>query len=303
MENLSDIAIFVRVVAAGSFTAAAAAMDVSQPVVSKAVSRLEKKLGLRLLNRTTRRLSLTEAGAELYRQSAEALATIENAELEIARYQTEPRGILRVNAPTSFANLHLVPRIAQFLDANPSVTLDLTLDDKVIDLIAERYDVAIRIGALESSELVARRIAPCRVVICAAPAYLARRGKPEKTEDLLSHECLLYTLGRDPRAWRIADERGKEFAIPLRGRLHSNNGATLRDAAVQGLGLTFLPTFYVADDLCAGRLVRVLERLKMPELGVYAIYPERRSLSPKVRAFIDFCVQNFGPEPYWDRGL
>ncbi len=236
MENLSDIAIFVKVVALGSFTAAAEALAASQPAVSKAVSRLEKKLGVRLLNRTTRRLSLTEAGAALYRDSAEALATIENAELEVARYQTEPRGMLRVNAPTSFAVMHLGPRVADFLEANPSVTLDLTLDDRVIDLIAERYDVAIRIGALESSGLVARRIAPCRQVICASPRYLARRGTPANAEDLLSHDCLLYTLGRDPRTWRIADEKGKEFTLPLRGRLHTNNGTTIRDAAVQGLG-------------------------------------------------------------------
>lgn len=300
MENLSDIAIFVKVVTAGSFTAAAEAMDASQPVVSKAVARLEKKLGVRLLNRTTRRLSLTDAGAQLFRQSSEALETIENAELEVARYQTEPRGILRVNAPTTFAVMHLTPRLGPFLEANPSVTLDLTLEDRVIDLIAERYDVAIRIGALESSGLVARKITPCRQAICASPEYLRSCGVPEKPEDLLSHDCLLYTLGRDPRAWRIADESGKEIAMPLRGRLHTNNGSALRDGAVQGLGLVFLPTFYVYEDLRAGRLVRVLEKLKLPEYGVYAIYPERRSLSPKVRTFIDFCVRTFGPEPYWD---
>jgi DNA-binding transcriptional LysR family regulator len=303
MENLPDIAIFVKVVALGSFTAAAEALASSQPVVSKAVARLEKKTGVRLLNRTTRRLSLTEAGAELYRQSAEALATIENAELEIARYQSEPRGMLRVNAPTSFTMMHLGPRIAGFLDANPNVTLELTLEDRMIDLIAERYDAAIRIGALESSGLVARKLTPCRQVICASRDYLARRGTPAKPEDLLSHECMLYLLVRDPRAWRIADEKGREVVMPLRGRVHTNNGTTIRDAAVQGLGLAFLPTFYVADDLRAGRLTRVLEELKLPELGVYVIYPERRSLSPKVRAFIDFCVRTFGPEPYWDRGL
>jgi DNA-binding transcriptional LysR family regulator len=303
MENLPDIAVFVKVVALGSFTAAADALETSQPVVSKAVSRLEKKMGVRLLNRTTRRLSLTEAGAELYRRSSEALATIENAELEIARYQTEPRGLLRVNAPTSFALMHLGPRIARFLNRNPGVTLDLTLEDRTIDLVAEGYDVAIRIGALESSGLVARKLAPCRQVICAAREYLARRGTPAKPEDLLSHDCLLYTLGRDPRAWRIADEKGRELLMPLRGRLQTNNGTTIRDAAVQGLGLAFLPTFYVAEDLRAGRLMRVLGHLKLPEQGVYVIYPERRSLPPKVRAFIDFCVQTFGQEPYWDRGL
>ena len=180
MQNLTDIAIFVKVVELSSFTAAAEALEMSQPVVSKAVTRLEEKLGARLLNRTTRRLSLTEAGSELYGRSVRALAEIENAELEVARFQTEPRGLLRVSAPMSFSILQLGPAIAGFLTRFPGVTLELSLDDRQVDLVEEGFDVAVRIGRLQDSNLIARKIAPCRQVLCASPAYLAQRGEPER---------------------------------------------------------------------------------------------------------------------------
>src|SRR6185312_4262117 len=208
VEHLADIAMFVKVAELGSFTAAAEALESSQPVVSKAVTRLEQRLGVRLLNRTTRRLSLTEAGAELYAQGSRALAALDNVQLEIARFQTEPRGTLRINAPMAFTLLHLQRKLPAFLERYPSVTLDLTTEDRVVDLIEEGYDAAIRIGVLESSQLIARKIAPCRQVICAAPAYLAKHGTPLEAADLMSHNCIVYTLGRDARAWRLLDEQG-----------------------------------------------------------------------------------------------
>lgn len=303
MEHLADIAMFVKVAELGSFTAAAGALESSQPVVSKAVTRLEQRLGVRLLNRTTRRLSLTEAGAELYAQGERALAALENVQLEIARFQTEPRGTLRINAPTSFTLLHLQQKLPAFLERYPSVTLDLTTEDRVVDLIEEGYDAAIRIGALESSTLIARKIAPCRQVICASPAYIARRGAPQDAADLLSHNCIVYTLGRDARAWRVLDEQGQDVLLPVHGNAYVNNGLLASGLAMEGVGLAILPTFYVGDALRAGTLVRVLPDVRLPELGVFAVYPERRNALPKLRAFIDFMIASFGPQPEWDRDL
>jgi DNA-binding transcriptional LysR family regulator len=302
MQNLTDIAIFVKVVELSSFTAAADALEMSQPVVSKAVTRLEEKLGARLLNRTTRRLSLTEAGAELYRRSGSALREIENAELEIARFQTEPRGTLRVSAPMSFSILQLGPAIHTFMDRYPGVTVELHMDDRRVDLVEEGFDVAIRIANLRDSNLVARKIAPTRQVICASPSYLAKRGTPERPEDLLEHNCILYSLQSTPREWRLVDNEGQEHVVPVNGNLHSNNGLVSRAAAVAGAGIIMLPTFYLGDQLRSGELKPVLCKFKPQEIAVYAVYPERRNLMPKVRAFIDFVAATFGPEPPWEKG-
>jgi DNA-binding transcriptional LysR family regulator len=303
MENLPDIAIFVRVVDAGSFTAAADALNISQPVVSKAVTRLEERLGARLLNRTTRRLSLTEAGSELYRRSVQALKEIEDAEHEVARFQTEPKGTLRVNAPVTFSILHLSPLIQEFLERYPGVTLDLTLDDGLVDIIDQGYDVVVRIGKLSSSALVARRLAPCRLALVASPGYLEKHGTPQTPDDLLNHNCLLYTLGSTPRAWRVVNPHGEEQIIPLRGNFATNNGTVQRALALSGLGIAFLPTFYVGDELRAGKLQCVLTEWMPRDSSISALYPERRNLSPKVRAFVDFLAARLGPEPYWDQGL
>lgn len=303
MDNLSDIAIFVRVVDAGSFTAAADGIGISQPVVSKSITRLEERLGARLLNRTTRRLSLTEAGAELYRRSLHALKQIEDAELEVARFQTEPRGTLRVNAPMSFTILHLSPVVHEFLERFPGVRLDLNLDDRYVDIVEEGYDLIVRVGKLADSNLVARRIAPCRLAICASPAYLQKHGEPQTPDDLLNHNCLMYTLGSSPRAWRLVSREGEERMVPLRGNVASNNGLAERAMAVNGAGLVLLPTFYVGDELRSGKLKCVLRDWMPRDTSIYAVYAERRNLTPKVRAFVDFLAAKFGPEPYWDVGL
>jgi len=301
MQNLTDIAIFVKVVELSSFTAAAEALESSQPVVSKAVTRLEEKLGARLLNRTTRRLSLTEAGSELYRRSVRALQEIENAELEVARFQTEPRGTLRVAAPMSFSILHLGPVIQTFLERFPGVTVELNMDDRQVDLVEEGYDVAIRIGRLQDSNLVARKITPCRQVMCASPAYLAKHGTPERPEDLLEHNCIVYSFLATPREWRLLDAQGETHAVPVNGTLHSNNGLVNRAAAIEGAGIVLLPTFYIGDEVRSGALKPVLCNFKPQDLSVYAVYPERRNLTPKVRAFVDFLAATFGPTPPWEK--
>jgi DNA-binding transcriptional LysR family regulator len=301
MQNLTDIAIFVKVVQCSSFTSAAEALELSQPVISKAVTRLEERLGARLLNRTTRRLSLTEAGAELYRRSAQALSEIDNAELEVTRYQAEPRGLLRVTAPMSFSLLHLSGLVAEFLERYPGVQLDLQLDDRQVDLVEDAYDLALRIGRLEDSNLVARRITSCRQVVCASPDYVKSHGALERPEDLLEHNCLTYTYLSTPREWRFVDN-GETLVVPVKGSLQSNNGIVLRDAAVSGAGVIMLPTFYVGEQLRTHRLLRLLRSFPAVELAVYAVYSERRNLLPKVRAFIDFLAEKLGSTP-WESDL
>jgi DNA-binding transcriptional LysR family regulator len=302
MQNLTDIAIFVKVVELASFTAAAEALETSQPVVSKAVTRLEEKLGARLLNRTTRRLSLTEAGSELYRRSVWALKEIENAELEVARFQTQPRGTLRLAAPMSFSILHLGPLIHEFLQRHPGVSAEINMSDQHVNLIEEGYDLAIRIGQLQDSNLVARKITPCRQVMCASPAYLARHGTPERPEDLLEHNCIVYSFLSTPREWRLSDANGETHVVPVNGTLHSNNGLVNRAAAIAGTGIVLLPTFYIGEEIKSGALKPVLCGFKPPDIAVYAVYPERRNLMPKVRAFIDTLVERFGTTPPpWER--
>ena len=302
MQSLTDIAILVKVVELSSFTAAAEALEMSQPVVSKAVTRLEEKLGARLLNRTTRRLSLTEAGSELYRRTVRALGEIENAELEVARFQTEPRGTLRVSAPMSFSILQLGAKLQGFLERYPGVSIELNLDDRRVDLVEEGFDVAIRIGTLRDSSLVARKIVPCRQVMCASPDYLKKHGTPEQPEDLLEHNCILYSFLTNAREWRLVDEQGETHVVPLKGSLQTNNGLVNRAACLSGAGIVLLPTFYVGEQLRSGELVPVLCKFRPIDLAVYAVYPERRNLTPKVRAFVDFLAETFGPEPEWEKG-
>lgn len=254
MENLTDIAVFVRIVDSGSFTRAAQQIGLSRAVASKYVARLEQRLGARLLNRTTRRLSLTEAGAALYARSREALREIEEAELEITRLQEEPRGTLRVNAPMSFGILHLAPALPEFLARHPGLMVDLRLDDRIVDLVEEGFDLAIRIADLQDSTLVARRLAPCRQVMCASPDYLKRRGVPRTPEELTDHNCIVYTYGRSPNIWRLRGPDGSEAAVPVAGNLRVNNGMVECEAALRGLGVIITPTFYIGDLIGAGRL-------------------------------------------------
>lgn len=303
MDNLEDIAVFVKVVDAGSFTGAAEALETSQPVVSKSVTRLEQSLGVRLLNRTTRRISLTEAGTDLYRKAATALAELDEAQLDIGRYQQEPRGTLRISAPTSFTVLHLRHRLARFLERYPHVTLDLTLEDRVVDIVEEGYDAAIRIGVISSSTLIARKLAPCKQVFCASPAYVERHGAPAVVDDLLKHNCIVYTLGRDARLWRVRAEDGTEVQIPVRGNAYVNSGLLEQVFALEGVGIAVLPTFYVGEALRQGKLVRLLEHVELPEMGVYLVYADRRNLLPKLQALLDFLVESFGGQADWEHGL
>jgi DNA-binding transcriptional LysR family regulator len=301
MENLADIAVFVRVVERGSFTLAAGELGLSRAAVSKYVSRLEERLGARLLNRTTRRLSLTEAGATLFEASRGAIERIDEAEAAVARFQAAPRGRLRVSAPMSFGILHLGPAIADFAREYPAISLDIRLDDRFVNLVEDGIDVAVRIGVLTDSSLVARKLGTTRAVACASPAYLSQHGEPETPEDLASHNGLVYSYLSTANVWRFASRDGREIPVAVTGSLRINNGIVLAEAAVAGHGVLVAPSFYVAPLLRSGRLRRILTAYGLPELGIYAVYPERTHVPPKVRAFVDFLAKRFGRKADWEK--
>ena len=301
MDSISGMITFARVVEANSFSEAARRLGISKSAVSKQIARLEDRLGARLLNRTTRRISPTEVGAAFYERCARIVAEVEEAELAVTRLQAEPRGVLRVNAPMSFGILHLAPAIAVFMKRYPDLEIDLTLNDRFVDLIDEGYDLAIRIGTMADSSLIARKLAPSRLVACAAPAYLRRHGLPATPRDLAEHDCLVYSLATVGDLWKFSDADGKPQPVRVTARLKVNNGDVMRDIAVAGLGLTVLPTFIAAKALEAGTLVPVLTDHRLPETAVSAVYPQNRHLSPKIRVFVDFLAGRFGSEPYWDR--
>ncbi|MFO1516083.1 MAG: LysR family transcriptional regulator [Lysobacterales bacterium] len=300
MDKLQAMQLFARVVETGSYTAAAEQLEISRALASKLVQALEDQLGVRLLHRTTRRLSLTEAGQNYYQRVAEILAQLAEAEAEAAELQLEPRGRLRVSAPMSFSILHLGAALADFQRKYPRVELELNLNDRVVDLVEDGFDLAIRIGRLADSSLVARRLAGSQIVAVAAPAYLAWHGMPSHPDDLAHHNCLDYTLSPRRDEWQFA--RGEERVnVRVRGNLHVNNGDMIALAAAQGLGVALSPAFIVHDALRRGDLVRVLPEWQLPDIGVYAVYPAGRSLPAKTRSLIDFLAERFRPSAPWDR--
>lgn len=303
MQDLNAVALFARVVEAGSFTAAATKLGLSKSAVSKQVSRLEQRLGVRLMNRTTRSLSLTEAGQAFYEGCQKVVAEAEAAEQAVTHLAAAPRGVLRVNAPMSFGVLHVAPALPELLRACPELSIDLTLNDRQVDLVEEGYDLAIRIGALADSSLVARRLAPSHRILCAAPSYLTARRRPAAPEDLAGAECLVYSYQAAGQEWRLSGPAG-EKRVRIAGRLKVNNGDALLAAALDGQGIAFLPSFIVGAALRAGRLERLLPDWRDAEqTDVHGIYAAGRQAPPKVRAFIDFLAGRFGNPPYWDEGL
>lgn len=299
MDKLTGMVVFARVVEAQSFTAAAAQLGMSRSAVSKTIAALEDRLGARLLNRTTRRLALTEVGQAFYERSARIVAEAEEAERAVTRLQVAPRGTLRVNAPVSFGILHLGPALALFMKRYPELRVDIRLNDGMVDLIEEGYDVAVRIAALPDSSLVARRLADNHMVVCAAPAYWERRGRPRQPSELARHACITYAHQRSPNEWPFAGPDGR-FAVRVEGPLMSDNGDLALAAAVAGLGVVVLPCFLCGAALASGKLEPVLCDWMPPPSGIHAVYPHGRHLSAKVRAFIDFLVERFSPLPEWD---
>ena len=303
MDWVSGMRLFHQVARAGNFSAVARALNVSPSSVSRQIAELEDELGVRLFQRTTRKLSLTEAG-HVYRHSVERiLADIDDAHRALGALESEPRGTLRVSAPVNFARLHIAPAIAEFVSAYPDVELELSTSDQMVELVEDGYDLAIRIGALPDSSLIARRLAGMQRVICASPAYLRSQGTPSNPDELTGHACLTFrarTAVRLWRAgsgvWRLRDPSG-EYEVAVSGSVVSNNADTLVTAALDGLGLVLLPSWQVADELAEGRLIPVLTNYEVrpstAESAIYAVYPSARHLSSKVRVFIDFLAARY----------
>ncbi len=301
--QLDAMALFARVVEAGGFSAAARELGLSKASVSKRIARLEDRLGVRLLNRTTRRLSLSEAGGAFYAGCRRMMGEAEAAEQAVTHLAAAPRGTLRVNAPMSFGQLHLAPALNAFLERYPELAVDLVLDDREANLVQDGFDVGVRIKPLRDSSLIARRLTQSRALLCAAPSYLAAHGAPDRPEDLTRHACLLYSYQSEPGVWVLRGPEGEQ-RVRVSGRLRANNGEALREAAAAGFGITLMPSFIIGDDIRQGRLQPVLRDWAAGNpIAIHAIYPASRNLSPKVRAFVDFLAERFGPEPYWDREL
>jgi DNA-binding transcriptional LysR family regulator len=303
LDRLTGLEVFAKVASLGSLSAAARTMGMSQTMVTKHLAALEVRLGAKLFHRTTRKLSITEAGRSYLEASERILADIEAANAAVMADRVEPRGLLRLNVPVVFGTRQIASLLPAFAQLYPRVTVELGLNDRQVDLAEEGWDMAIRIGALADSSLVARRLAPCRMAACAAPSYLDARGTPRRLAQLADHNCLGYMLAQSgPNRWSFG--RRAEISVPIVGDLRANNGEALLAAAVAGQGIIYQPTFIVADDLRAGRLTALaLDQPTNERLAVHAVYLPDRHPPAKVRAFIDFIAARFAPEPPWDRGL
>ncbi|HWK37572.1 MAG TPA: LysR family transcriptional regulator [Hyphomicrobium sp.] len=299
MDKIEAMNAFTKVVAAGSYAEAARRLGLTRSAVSKAVMELEQILGARLLDRTTRRVTPTEAGLAYYQRALSILADIEETELQVSRLHEEPRGVLKINAPMSFGILYLGEAVAAFMARYPELRIELVLNDRFIDPLEEGVDITVRIGALADSSLIARRLAPAHRVLIAAPEYIAQHGAPETIAALADHRCLAYGHMASTHRWQLAVD-GTATAVPINAALCSNNGEVLRAAALAGNGIANLPTFLVGPDIAAGRLVPVLHDNPPTSLGIFALYAPNRYLAAKTRLFIDFLAARFGDPPAWD---
>ncbi len=301
MDRLRAFEVFTTVVSRGGFAKAAEALDTSPANVTRYVNELETHLGVRLLNRTSRRLSLTEAGEALYERARAILDEIAEAEAAASASAVEPRGRLRINAPLSFGVLHLAPLWPKFMALHPKVELEISLSDRVVDLVEEGYDLAIRISRGGSQTHVARKLATSRNIVCASPDYLKAHGTPQAPEDLAAHRCLAYSYTAMAEDWRLTNADGREAVVRMGPVMWTNNGDTARAAALAGQGVIWQPTFLIGEDLREGRLVRLLPDWSLPDIDVLAVYPSRRHLSAKVRLMVDFLAEAFKGTPSWDR--
>jgi len=291
MDRFVEMEAFNAVVDSGSFVQAADHLGSSKAAVSRYVSDLEARLGVRLLHRTTRKLSLTDEGQVFYLRSKELLLELNNAELEITSRNVIASGLIRINAPVTFGIKHLSPLWAQFLSNYPDVKLDITLADLVVDLVEEGYDIAIRIATLPSSTLISKRLGSTRLILCASPQYLKKYGTPQHPAELARHSTISYSYFSTKDEWYFDGPEGK-VSVKTNPRIHSNNGDTCRAAAVQGLGIILQPSFLINEDIQAGALIELMPEYRSIELGIYAVYASRKHLAPKIRALIDFLAEN-----------
>lgn len=301
MDRFEEMQTFVRVVDAGSLSAAADRLDIAKSAVSRRLAELESRLGVQLLNRTTRRLNLTDSGRQYYQQCVRLLAELDEAERLVSTDHASLSGTIRIAAPLSFGILHLSPVLDDFLKLHPDVSLDLDLDDRRVSLMDEGVDLGIRIGKLEDSSLIARRLAPARRSLCASPDYLQRYGEPLHPEDLKHHQGLSYSNMPEGQLWQFMDKQGKLISVRVPFRMRANNGDVLLKAAIDGLGILSTVNFVCYQAVAQGLLKPIMCNYTIPQANVYAIYPAQRHLPQKVRALIDYLAQRFGDNPYWDR--
>lgn len=299
MDRYQEMSSFVAVVEARSFVGAADATGQSTTAVSRHVGELEQRLGVRLLQRTTRRLSVTPEGEAFYARCKEVLAAIDEAESEVTTQNVEPSGLIRVNAPLTFGVLHLAPLWGRFIEQHPKVSFDVTLSDRVVDLVEEGYDLAVRITRMPNSTLVSRRLASSRLVLCASRSYLDAHGVPREPRDLASHQVISYSYLSSGDEWHFEGPQGPE-RVRVNPRFQTNNGDTCRVAALADQGIILQPDFIVADDLRHGDLVELMPGYRSAEIGIYAVYPTRKHLPLKLRRLVDFLVAAFH-DPPWQR--
>ncbi|CAN7320416.1 LysR family transcriptional regulator [Pseudoduganella sp. LjRoot289] len=300
MDRLRALEVFVEVVRKESFARAAEALDTSPANVTRYISDLEAHLHTRLLNRSSRRMSLTSSGEALFERAKSILDEVAEAEAIVSSATMQPRGLLRINAPLSFGVQHLAPLWPRFMERYPDVQLEVALIDRVVDIVEEGYDMAVRISRAGPTSNVARKLASSRNMLCAAPAYLARRGMPATPADLLKHNCIAYSYHASDE-WQLLDLEQKLHTVKIPFMMRTNNGDTARAVALGGQGIIWQPTFLIGADLRAGRLVQVLPDYHLPDIDIQAVYPSRRHLSAKVRVMIDFLAEAFKETPPWER--
>ncbi len=291
MSILPCIETFAAVVESGSFTAAADALGISKPVVSKQVTLLEQHLGVQLLNRTTRRLHLTEAGEVFASYSHRIMSDVREAEQSVLPLQSEPQGKLRISAPESLAMSLLPKTLLHFQQLFPMLELDIQITGRFVDLVEEGFDVALRVGELEDSSLIARMLMPCSFHVCASPGYLANHGTPEHPDELDKHNCLIYTRGSKSDSWSFTDKQGEVFTIKVKGNFRSDTGYLLINTALNDGGIFVGPTYMVANAIKEGRLITILDDYTRANTGLYAVYPYSKLVSKKVRALVDYLAE------------
>lgn len=300
MQDISSIPVFVSVVEYGSFSSAAEKLNITKSAVSKRISGLEAQLGVKLLHRSTRQLSLTEAGERYFEHAILALRSAQDAEHAATELQKNPRGTLKMSSPMSFGRLHVAPLIPLFLKKYPQISIHLDMSDRQSDIIEEGFDIALRGGELFDSSLIARKLTPLHSVVCASKEYLMQHGIPETPQQLTSHNCILYTYQARVNEWTFLKDN-KEETVRISGTYEVNNSEALLESLLHGIGIGRLPTFVAGQEISKGNLIPVLTDYKVPHKTLYAVFPERQYMPKKVRVFIEFLVENLGRDiPYWD---
>ena len=300
MNKFADIEAFTAVVEAGTFSAAGERLGVAKSVVSRRISQLERRLGSRLLHRTTRRLALTDTGRNFYQRAVQILADLDDAEQSVTEETLELRGSLKLAAPLSFGLMHMSGAIAEFLKEHPAIELNLDLNDRNINLVEEGFDMAVRIGNLEDSTLVSRRLGTAQNITCASQSYLDRHGEPTHPDELHQHVGLQYSNIPYKQQWRYVNQDGKTIYAQPQIRIRSNNGESLASAAIAGLGITTGPTFIMGKYIKEGSLVSILNEYQRPSVGIHAVYPPGRLVPRRIQVFSDFLAGLYGDRPYWD---